>query len=207
MVISRLWHTISFPFKEKKDQNQIMEECQLSYIPERLHKKDKPIIDYFDIGEFLYRRCNPDELANPFKSISITELSHNRGGLTSQPLCNPSDVLYSINPNENFERYSGKVVCTLVIKSLKHNKTFKKKYTQEKDNQVYTCFLELFHDPVSCMYPHCVFRVVINEEVITYDNYKNTLGKLSQIRNELKEELASMIIQREVNQDDIPNKE
>lgn len=184
-----------------------MQECTLPYIPSRLHTKNNPIINTFDIGEFLYRRCNPEELANPFKTISITELSHNRGGLTSQPLCNPSDVLLSINQDEDFEIYGDKVVCTLVIKSLKENNTFKKEYTQEKGNQVYTCFLELFHDPVSCMYPHCVFRVVINEEIITYHNYKNTLGKLTQIRNELKEELASMIIQRQVNQDEIPSKQ
>lgn len=181
-----------------------MEECSLPYIPSRLHKKDNPIIESFDIGEYLYRRCKHDELINPFKSISITELSHNRGGLNSQTLCNPDDVLFSINEHEDFEVYEDKVVCTLEIKSLNPNNTYKKKYTQKKDNELFTCYLELLHDPVPCMYSHCVFRVVINSEVITFDNYKQTLGKLNQIRNELKEELASMIIKKQVNQDDNP---
>ena len=54
------------------------------------------------------------------------------------------------------------------------------------------------------MYPHCVFRVWVNDELITYNNYENTVKKLSYIKLQLKEELAYMIIKREVSQIDIP---
>jgi len=181
-----------------------MQECTLPYIPSRLHTKNNPIINTFDIGEFLYRRCRIDEIKNPFKSISITELSHNRGGLKSQTLCNPDDVLYSIREIEDFQRYSDKVVCTLVIKSLNVSKGYKKVYTQTKNDELYTCYLELLHEPVPCMYSHCVFRVTINGNIITYDNHQEILKKLSQIRNQLKEELASMVLQNQVSQDDNP---
>jgi len=64
--------------------------------------------------------------------------------------------------------------------------------------------MELLHEPEACMYPHCVFRVWVNDELITYNNYENTVKKLSYIKLQLKEELAYMIIKREVSQIDIP---
>lgn len=54
------------------------------------------------------------------------------------------------------------------------------------------------------MYPHSVFRVRLNGEIVTYENYKDTLKKVNKIRNLLKEELASMIRQNQVSQNAHP---
>jgi len=111
-----------------------MQQCSLNYIPERLHQNDKLPINFFEVGEFLYRRCDKKDLDNPFKTISITELSHNRSGLKGNVFCNEPDVLFNINADEVIEKYNDKVVCVLEIKNLNENNTYKKTYTQEKNN-------------------------------------------------------------------------
>ena len=65
----------------KKEEN-----CTLDYIPSQLKTCEKPIIDNFEVGEALYRRCTVEELQNPFRNITIGELSHNRKGLKSNIL-------------------------------------------------------------------------------------------------------------------------
>jgi len=182
-----------------------MEECPLAYIPDRLKTFNRPAITRFDVGEFLYRRCKPSEIENPFKSITITELSHNRSGLKEDTLCNDYDVLFNINAEEAFEKHVDKVVCTLKIVSLTENNKYRKEFTQRKNEMDYVGVMELIHEPESCMYPHCVFRVWVNDEVVTYDNRKQTIDKLSEIRTRLKEELASMIITKQVNQNAAPS--
>jgi hypothetical protein len=179
-----------------------MQKCELNYIPTRLHTDNKNTVSQFTVGEFLYRRCEPEILANPFRSISLTELSHNRGGDNSNALCNPTDVLFSIKEEEDFEIYSNKVVCILEIKSLTSQNEYKKEYTQVKNGENYSCVMELLHDPLPCMYPHCVFRIKLNGEIVTYANYKETLDKLKSIRSSIKDELASMIITKSINQGD-----
>ena len=181
-----------------------MQECNLHYIPERLRKGNKNILDYFEVGEFLYRRCDEKEMENPFATPSIAELSHNRGGLKENILCEAGDVLYNINIGDEFEKYEDKKVCTLVIKDLNEQKKYKKAYIQEKDSETYNCVIELLHEPDPCMYPHCVFRVWLGNEIVTPDNHKKKLGKLHQIRNSLREELASMIVKKQVSQSDSP---
>jgi len=181
-----------------------MYNCQLRYIPINLHYESKSIIFEFEIGEFLYRRCKPEELENPFQSISITELSHNRSGDAKNPLCAENDVLYNISNDEN-ERYINRVVCTLEIKSLNENKGYKKTYSQQKNDKKYFCSMELIHEPDPFMYPHCVFRISINDETITYENYDSTIKKLNQIRNQLKDELASMILRKQISMNDNPS--
>lgn len=180
-------------------------ECKIVYIPERLHRKKRPIVETFEVGECLYMRCLPEVVDNPYKAISIAELSHNRAGLTSNNLSVPEDVLYSIKLDEPFEKYDGKVICTLEIKSLTPENKYYKTFTQEKDGELFTSVIELLHDPELCMYPHSVFRVWLNGEKITMANYKTTIGKLTRIRTELKEELASMVRRKQVNQNDNPS--
>lgn len=181
-----------------------MPECSIPYIPERLRRQNRPIIPKFEVGEHLYMRCKLEVIHNPYKGISITELSHNRSGLSTDILCNPDDVLYSIKMEEPFERHSDKEVCTLQIKTLTDDNKYRKSYTENKNGQDYVGIIELLHEPEDCMYPHAVFRVWINDEVITYKNHDVTLKKLHKIRNLLKEELASMIIKRQVNQQEFP---
>ncbi len=184
-----------------------MQECLLPYIPTRLHTNDKPIIEQFEVGEYLYMRCTLDQLSNPYKSISITELSHNRSGLKDNILCNPDDVLFSITQDEEFGKHENLDICTLEIISLNAGGKFNKLYTESKNEITYTGRLELLHEPESCMYPHCVFRVWLNNDRVTYDNYKATLKKVQKIKTEMKEELASMIRKKQVSQDDNPTYE
>ena len=181
-----------------------MQECKIPYIPSRLQTNDRPVIEHFEVGECLYMRCKADALNNPYKDISITELSHNRSGLKENILCNPDDVLYSIKEEEEFEKYESRVVCTLEIIHLTINNSYKKVYTENKNGTIYTGILELLHEPESCMYPHCVFRVWLNGEKVTYNNYKSTLSKVQQIKTRMKEELVSMIRRRQVSQGEIP---
>ena len=178
--------------------------CSIPHIPDRLKLNGRPIIVEFEIGEFLYMRCDQGVLDNPYEKISITELSHNRSGLKGNTLCNPDDVLFSIKETDGFEKYADKEICILEIKSLTPANKFKKTYSETKDTLIYNCEFELLHEPELCMYPHCVFRVVINEEIVTYANYKTTLRKVTKIRNSLKEELASMIVRQAINQNDTP---
>jgi len=180
-----------------------MQECSLPYIPVRLHQQNKLNINQFEVGEFLYRRCNELELENPFATITLTELSHNRGGFNENILCNPEDVLFSIREEEEFEKYD-KVVCSLRIRDLNKDNGYKKEYNEVKNNQTISCTIELFHEPEPCMYPHCVFRIKLGDVIVIFDNNKQTLKNYNIIRNSLREELASMIVKRQVSQNDNP---
>lgn len=181
-----------------------MQLCKLPYIPQRLHTNNKVNNNAFVVGEFLYMRCNQDVLDNPYKSISITELSHNRSG-ENNSISVAEDVLYSIKAEENIEKHNDKKICSLEIIDLNKNNSYRKKFTQEKNGCQFEAILELFHEAEPCMYPHCVFRVTLNNERVTYNNYKDTLQKVNKIRNSIKEELASMIVRMEVSQIGNPN--
>jgi hypothetical protein len=119
-------------------------------------------------------------------------------------LSEENDVLYSIKPEEPFEKYPDRVVCTLEIVSLNEEKRYCKEFRQVKNEKELIAILELLHEPEPCMYPHVVFRVWLNDERVTYDNYKETLYKVKQIRTAIKEELASMIRRKIVSQNDLP---
>jgi hypothetical protein len=176
-----------------------MPTCEISYIPERLHSLDRPPINKFAVGELLYFRCTSEELDNPFTKISIAELSHNRSGEHGS-LGGQDDVLFNILPGNNFERYPGLEICTLQIVELKEDGTYSKDFQQEKNQQLHNANLQLIHDPLPCMYPHCVFRVTLDGTLITKSNFKDTIGKLKEIKNKIKQEIASMILIKEVSQ-------
>jgi len=202
MVISRSWHTIFSRINRRSQtpEDGTQPKCNLGYIPVELRTGRRQVIDYFEVGECLYHRCKPEVLENPYASVSLTELSHNRGGLKRQILCEPDDVLLSIREDENFQKYKDRVVCILHIKDLNQNNKYRKEYQQEKNGQTQVGVLELFHEPVPCMYPHSVLRVTINGEIVTYENHAKTLGKLQQIRTLMKNEIASMIWRSELSQ-------
>ena len=155
-------------------------------------------------GEFMYRRCKPEDIENPFMNISITELSHNRSGSKNSILSIPEDVLFNIVPSQDKEKHEDLVVAKLMIVSLNEENKYLKQYEQIKDGQKSIARMELLHEPEPCIYPHCVFRVWINDNMVTYDNYKFTLNKLKQLKTEIKEELASMIIREQISQNDAP---
>ncbi len=177
-----------------------MQNCNLDYIPDRLHTNNRPIINKFNVGQLLYHRASPEIIENPYKTVTIAELSHNLGGHPEKILSLPEDVLFSIKEEEDFEKYTDKEICTLRIISLNNLNQYDKDFSQEKNGEKATAKIKLLHDPVGCMYPHCVFRVWLNGTIVTYKNYKQTLNKWKKIRTELKQELASMIIHRVISQ-------
>ncbi len=180
-----------------------MEACTLPYIPERLHTNNRLVIEDFSIGEFLFRRCKPDHLDNPFASISLVDLSHNRGGSDGM-LSLPSDVLFNIRVDEDTEIYQDHEVVALEIISLNQENRYNKYFTQKKDGTEIIARMEILHDPEPCMFPHCIFRIWIGDDLVTYDNYNSTLKKLTEIRNKIREELSSMRVKKVIDQDGVP---
>jgi hypothetical protein len=181
--ILRDW-LIDFFRKRKK----VLRPCQLNYIPGRLHTNDREALQIFSVGEFLYRRCKPEEMTNPYNTISLAEISHNRAGDTQNIISEANDVLYNIVPAAEGERHADMMVCHIVIKDLDEKGQYDKSFSDDKGN---VARMRLLHDPDPCMFPHCVFRVWYNEEVAKMENRNYTRN--GKIRIQLKHELASMI--------------
>ncbi len=175
-------------------------QCNLEYIPVRLRTLDKASLDTFSVGENLYYRCKLDVLENPYKGISVAEVSHNRSG-ENNSISNAEDVLFNVVPELDFEKHELEI-CVLEIKDLNPESKYHKKFPPEPDPKIVaTATMDLLHDPHPCMYPHSIFRVHLDGELITMDNYKTTLNKSPQIRSMIKQELAKMILRREVSQE------
>jgi hypothetical protein len=170
-----------------------MPNCTLQYIPERLHQNDKPVLVDFQVGDLIFRRCNPKELENPFQAISLRDISNNLGTNCGNFISEMDDVLFNIVPEDEIEKYTGKVVCVLEIKSLNQNNQYIKNFQEIKEGNSNDCNMQLLHDPLFCMYPHCVFRIWVNKVVVTKDNYEVTLSKLNKLRTAIRQELATMI--------------
>jgi hypothetical protein len=188
--ILRDW-LIDFFHKEKN----ILRPCQLNYIPERLHTNDREPLQIFIVGEFLYRRCKPEDLSNPYNSVSLAELSHNRAGNERNRISEASDVLFNIVLALGFERYDDMVACPIRIKDLDQHGQYDKSFSDDKGN---IARIRLLHEPDPCMFPHCVFRVWYNEEVAELDNRNYTRN--GKIRIQLKHELASMLYNQTLSQ-------
>lgn len=174
--------------------------CKLEHVPDRLHRNDQPPNDKFKIGEEIYRRCTKDELENPFKKISIVDISVNRqGGYGSIEKSKPEDVLINFLEERKHDYYD-KEVCVMKIKDLNSLSRYDKSFSQEKNDCKRHARMWLVHDPEDCMFHHCEFRVTVDGERVTFDNYKSTIKKLKRIRTSLKQELASMIVQKVISQ-------
>ncbi|MBW6481506.1 MAG: hypothetical protein K0B10_00455 [Vicingaceae bacterium] len=149
-------------------------ECNLDYIPLRLHWNNKPVIDKFEIGEKLYYRVNPDEVVQiPYKFLvkTLSDISVNRSGLNNK-YSQKEDVLFSISEIENFEKYEGKEVVFFNLVKEELFPYFIE--SQDKSNQLE---IQLLHDPVVCNYSHSIFRFILNGKIQTFDNFNIELGK------------------------------
>ncbi len=168
--------------------------CSLEYIPSRLHWNGESIFEKFHIGDLIFRRVKLGD-ENPFETISLCEVSNNLGTYQNDPISEPNDVLFNITSNDLSQIYEGHTVCTLEIKGLNQNNQYEKEFIEEKDGKVYTSIMRLEHDPISCMFPHCIFRIWLNDEIVTRTNYDLTLKnrKLNRIRTAIRQELATMI--------------
>jgi hypothetical protein len=170
-----------------------MLDCTLNYIPKSLHWNEKPVLTEFQVGDLIFRRCNHQELENPFKTISLRDISNNLGTNFGKIISEKDDVLFNIVPEDEIEKYAGKVVCNLEIKSLTLNNQYEKNFLEIKDGKNNNCTMQLIHDPLHCMYPHCIFRIWVNNIVVTKENYEVTLSKLNKLRTYIRQELATMI--------------
>lgn len=182
--------------------------CDLKYIPQRLKfKVGRPTFTEFTVGDKLCRRVEEKDLENPYKAISLTELSHNILTQKGIEISKENDVLFSIRKEDLFEQYRDKKVCVLEIKSLNADGCYNKTFTSDEKSDK-SVRIELLHDPTPCMYPHCVFKFTFidggNEEQVTFCNYKKKLGaknKYSSIlRTMLRYELAGMIMKKKIRQ-------
>lgn len=179
-----------------------MEACDLSYIPERLHTNDRPEIPIFELGEFLFHRCKPEHISQPFDGITLYDLSTNREGKKEQPLSQREDVLLNTDPeNGHGERYNSGIL-TFAVSEISESNTYEKEISHEgKDGKgnpiVHTCVIKLLHNRLPCNYSHSIMRLIFNGEVVTRENYENTIGRrgdsITKLRNKCKLELESLI--------------
>lgn len=173
--------------------------CQLAYIPEHLRTGNRLPESIFLVGEELYYRTNPDNLERPYDKIKLNDISHNRSFLPKT--CEKNDVLFNIIPGDPNERYENKSVITLFIKNLGEETTYIKSFTTNYNADL-TIKITLLHDPIPCMYPHSVFELRLNDEIVNWNNYTKTLGKDNQACNDLREqvrnELTAMMLNEEI---------
>jgi len=176
-----------------------MESCNYQHVPARLHTGEKLPIPNFEVGEHIYRRCKEEEIANPFLTIDLKELSVNRRGLAGNTISEEADVLINITA-DNAENYPLQV-CTMVIRDLNvESGTYDKDFNQEKGGQNYVAKVKLIHDPDKCMYPHCVFRIWLGDALVTRENYKTTLKKMDKLKDKIRLALGAMVLQKQISQ-------
>lgn len=172
-----------------------------SYIPLRLHQEDKPLLNQFALGDVLYHRCDKGSvedgkmIANPYSSVTLAELSHNIGSNRDNIISYSEDVLYSIKEEESFEKHTDKDIAVLEVVSLDpQSKRYIKhiKYRKNEQSDIHKATIELIHEPDYYMYPHCVFRIQINDRVVTYKNYSD-FKKLKGLRQLIRNEITTML--------------
>ena len=171
--------------------------CNLEYIPSHLHTVDKPTVNQFSIGEKLFYRCLPQNLAKPYDTISLKDISHNRN-FCDDDRYGSENVFYNVLEDDNREKYDGYNFVTIIVNNLEENTTYTKEFIKVNHlNETVRIILTLKHSPIACMYPHSVFEIRVNDEIVNDMNYENTLGKdnkfFSRIRNEVRQELTSII--------------
>jgi hypothetical protein len=134
-----------------------MEECTIAHIPPRLLTAKREPSQIFEVGEKLFRRSTKEELENPFARISLYDISHNREGVKGAVLSEPADVLYCFDPLLPQIKYELEI-CILEIVTLNPEFRYCKIFTDPLKESI-TAMVQLFHDPVACMYPHSVFQI------------------------------------------------
>ncbi len=170
-------------------------ECPLTYIPEHLHYKNKPIIPAFNIGEKLYYRSKPENLKKPYDNISLRDISHNRN-FNNNLLYPKETVLLNTDLDDEREVYENLKIVILEIREIQDNTTYKKEVISKKDENI-RASITLKHSPIACMYPHSAFEISVNDTIINKQNYDKFLGKKNQIysdlRSEIRQELTLII--------------
>lgn len=148
-----------------------MPPCGFQHIPERLHWNDKPPIEEFHSGEKLYWRVEKEKKINEppynyFRDRTLAEISTNRSGANDE-LSLPEDVLLCIEGNQT--HYIGHWPVIFVVPTMQEIA-----FSETMGNL--SLRIGLIHVPEDCNYSHSVFRFFLNEEVVTYTNYDDTLN-------------------------------
>ena len=118
-------------------------KCNFSHIPYRLKWDNKTTINRFSSKEKLFRRF-PKSINDPFGTISLYDLSHNRSGFCS--LSRESDV--KINAEfEDAAPYED-AVLVMGVNLFLGNQPPKLEIKHPKDSNT-VVIMELLHDPVT----------------------------------------------------------
>ena len=191
---------------EKQPDRQL---CNLAHVPARLHWDGHFKEDKFFHDEKLYWRIKKENKENPFGSITLTDISVNRSGISPQYWSEPQDALINIT-GEGTPIYQGLDVIELSIKKIQLDKEPQKIYqypeTQNENIPQIAVILQLIHDPLDCNKAHSMFRFIFDNNIVTFDNYKSGFGgsakSLKRLRQICRDEIHKMIIRRIVDFDD-----
>lgn len=173
--------------------------CELEYIPKHLRSYDKSAVDQFEKGELLFRRCNPNELKYPYKTISLVDISHNRN--FNDSTYSLEDVLWNTDPKTSLENYENKEIAIIELNLSPQEQTINVNLQSKRDSGL-ALEVTLVHTPVACMFPHCAFEIKFNGEVVSWDNYDETLNiksgpnksALKELRGDLRQLLGSFLL-------------
>lgn len=171
--------------------------CNLEYIPSHLHLNDKPIVDIFNVGEKLFYRCFPQNLDRPYDKISLKDISHNRN-FNDDENFGFENVFFNVIEDDENEKYVDYNHITLQINNLQGKSTYSKEIIKVNHlNETIKVIVILKHSPIACMYPHSSFVIIVNNIIVSDENYQETIGKdnkfYSRIRSEIRQELTSII--------------
>ncbi len=176
---------------------KLYQQCFLEHIPKNLHRRGRKLCKKFYLHEEIYRRCPTHLIDNPFATITLSDVSLNRQGNPRKSICQPDDVLFNVvdSTGHNVPKYNESVII-LKIKRLLKNKTYKKVLTYNGN----TLIMYLKHSPEPCNYSHTVFEFVLNDSIVTFDNYNNGLKKnaYKRLRDDCRLEISKMIIRHEI---------
>lgn len=193
----------------EKDKKIVDPLCTLTHVPTRLHWDGYFKKNNFFHDEKLYWRIKKENTDNPFGTITLTEVSVNRSGISPNILSEPQDVFINIT-GEGEPFYKEFDVIELGIKKIELDKKPQKEYhfpeiKTENVPQI-SVMLQLIHDPLPCNIAHSMFRFIFDKEIVTFDNYKTGFGGngklLKRLRQICRDEIHKMIIRRIVDFDD-----
>jgi len=180
------------------NKEDISNKCDLDYIPSHLHWNSRPKVHQFYVNEKLYWRCKPENADNPYKAVSLVDISVNRSGTSDFFFSYPDDVLFDTSNSEN-ERYINKIPLMLEIKRVKLYDASLIIRVEDIEDFV---GIQLIHDPLKCNYAHSLFRFRFQGQTVDWNNYDKTLGKKNKTRSRLrracKDEISKMIIREEI---------
>ncbi len=77
---------------------------------------------------------------------------------------------------------------------------YMKEFKEQVNEEEVSIIVQLLHDPIACNYAHSIFRYTYKGIIVTFENYKETLGHkiVKRLRIHCKLELQAMILRREL---------